>query len=181
MSDDPTRLMILRHAPLAVPGLAGRRDVAADCSDRARLDWAARVLSGAAQVWASPARRCLQTAQALGLSPACHPALWEQDFGAWEQPGAQIPDLGPLPPEALAATRPPGGESFLDMAARVQPLLESARGTVAIIAHAGTVRAALALAVGPAALSFSVAPLSLTVLSRHPGGWAVEAVNRVAP
>lgn len=181
MRDDPTRLLILRHAPLAVPGLAGRRDVAADCSDRARLLWAARALSGAAQVWASPALRCRQTAQALGLEPACHPALWEQDFGAWEEPGAQVPDLGPLPPEALAAARPPGGESFLDMAARVQPLLESARGTVAIIAHAGTVRAALALAVGPAALSFSVAPLSLSLMTRHPGGWAIEAVNRVAP
>jgi len=179
--DAPTRLMILRHAPLAVPGLAGRRNVSADCSDRARLDWAGRMLSQATQVWASPALRCRQTAQALGLSPDYHPALWEQDFGAWEEPGAEIPDLGPLPPETLAEARPPGGESFLDMAARVQALLERARGTTAIIAHAGTVRAALALAVGPAALSFSVAPLSLTVLTRSPGGWAVEAVNRVAP
>lgn len=178
--DDQTRLMILRHAPLAKPGLAGRRDVAADCSDRAALGWAAQALQGATQVWASPALRCRQTAQALGLSPEYHPALWEQDFGAWEQPGAQVPDLGPLPPEALARARPPGGESFLDMAARVRPLLESARGVTAIIAHAGTVRAALALAVGPAALSFSVAPLSLTVLIRHAGGWAVDCVNRVA-
>ena len=181
MRDDPTRLLILRHAPLAVPGLAGRRDVAADCSDRAALDWAARGLSGAAQVWASPALRCRQTAQALGLSPTFHPALWEQDFGAWEEPGTEVPDLGPLPPEALARHRPPGGESFLDMAARVQLVLAGARGTTAIIGHAGTVRAALALAVGPAALSFSVAPLSLSLLSRHATGWAVEAVNRVAP
>ncbi|CAM3162664.1 alpha-ribazole phosphatase [Paracoccus aminovorans] len=178
---DPTRLLILRHAPLAAPGLAGRRDVAADCGDRAALDWAARALAGAERIWASPALRCRQTAQALGLSPDYHPALWEQDFGAWEAPGATIPDLGPLPPEALAAARPPGGESFLDMAARVQPVLEDASGVTAIIAHAGTVRAALALAVGPAALSFSVAPLSLTILSRTPGGWAVEAVNRIAP
>ncbi|RQP05267.1 MAG: histidine phosphatase family protein [Paracoccus sp. BP8] len=181
LPDAAARLLILRHAPLARPGLAGRRDVEADCSDGAALDWARAALDGAGTHWSSPALRCRQTCAALGLAPEWQPALWEQDFGAWEEPGAIIPDLGPLPPEQLARQRPPGGESFLDMAARVQPLLDRARGTVAIVAHAGTVRAALALAVGPAALSFSVAPLSLTVLSRSPAGWAVEAVNRVAP
>lgn len=176
-----TRLLLLRHAPLAKPGLAGRRDVAADCSDLAALDWARAALAMAGTHWASPALRCRQTCAALGIAPEWHPALWEQDFGAWEEPDAAIPDLGPLPPAELARQRPPGGESFLDMAARVQARLLQARGTVAIVAHAGTVRAALALAVGPAALSFSVAPLSLTILSRSPAGWAVEAVNRVAP
>ena len=180
-TDTPPRLLILRHAPLARPGLAGRRDVDADCSDRAALDWAARALRGAGAVWASPALRCRQTCAALGISPEYHPALWEQDFGQWEEPGTVIPDLGPLPVAELAAHRPPGGESFLDMAARVQQVLTKAQGTTAIIAHAGTARAALAMVIGPAALSFSIAPLSLTILTRTPGGWAIEAVNRVAP
>lgn len=175
------RLLLARHAPILGAGLAGRRDVDADCSDRGALDWLAAHLRGAGALWTSPARRCLQTCAAMGLAGAQSRAeLWEQDFGQWEGPGP-LPDLGPLGPEALAAHRPPGGESFLDMAARVHPLFEAATGTVAVLAHAGTVRAALALAVGPAALSFSVAPLSLTILSRHPGGWAVEAVNRIAP
>ncbi len=177
----PPRLLILRHAPLARPGLAGRRDVDADCSNRAALDWAAGALRGAGSIWASPALRCRQTCAALALFPEYPPGLWEQDFGIWEEPGAEIPDLGPLPVAELAAHRPPGGESFLDMCARVQPQLAQAQGTVAIIAHAGTVRAALAMAVGPAALSFSIAPLSLTILARTPNGWSVEAVNRVAP
>ena len=180
-TDTPPRLLILRHAPLARPGLAGRRDVDADCSNAAALDWAAKALQGAETIWASPALRCRQTCAALALFPEYHPALWEQDFGQWEEPGAEIPDLGPLPIAELAAHRPPGGESFLDMCARVQPMLAQAQGTVAIIAHAGTARAALAMAVGPAALSFSIAPLSLTILARTPGGWAIEAVNRVAP
>lgn len=180
MTTSTARLLILRHAPLARPGLAGRRDVDADCSDRAALDWAAAALRGAGAVWASPAQRCRQTCAALGLAPEYHPPLWEQDFGQWEEPGAEIPDLGPLPLAELAAHRPPGGESFLDMCARVQPVLEQVRDTTAIIAHAGTARAALAMAIGPAALSFAVAPLSLTILTRTPGGWAIEAVNRVA-
>ncbi|MBD9526688.1 histidine phosphatase family protein [Paracoccus sp. PAR01] len=172
------RLLIARHAPLAQPGLAGRRDVAADCSDRAALNWLRGQLQ-AEQVWSSPALRCRQTCDAMGFGPQLIPALWEQDFGKWERDGA--PDLGEMSPEALAAHWPDQGESFLDMAARVQPVLNAARGTVAIIAHAGTVRAGLAMAVGPSALSFSVAPLSLTILIRHPGGWAVECVNRLAP
>lgn len=180
-TETPPRLLILRHAPLARPGLAGRRDVDADCSDGAALDWAANALRDAQSVWSSPARRCRQTCAALGLGPEYHPALWEQDFGAWEAPGAEIPDLGPLPLTELAAHRPPGGESFSDLCARVQPQLAQAQGTVAIVAHAGTARAALAMVVGPAALSFSIAPLSLTILTRTPAGWAVEAVNRLAP
>lgn len=171
-----SRLLIARHAPLSTPGLAGRRDVAADCSDLTGLDWL-RGQIGTAQLWSSPALRCRQTCAAMGLQPRIIEALWEQNFGIWEQDGA--PDLGPLSPDALAAHRPEQGESFLDMAARVQPVLNAVQGEVALLAHAGTVRAALALVVGAAALSFQIAPLSLTALSRYPGGWAVEYVNRL--
>lgn len=176
--DQIARLVIARHAPLARPGLAGRRDVEADCSDRAALDWLAGQLAGM-PLRASPARRCGQTCAAMGLQPQIDERLWEQDFGRWEDTGP--PDLGPLSPEALAAVRPEGGETFLDMVARLAPVFDEARGDLAILGHAGTARAALYRAVGPAALSFSVAPLSVTILIRSPGGWAVEAVNRVAP
>lgn len=174
-----SRLLLLRHAPLAVPGLAGRRDAPANCENHQALAWAAAQLHSAATFWASPALRCRQTCAAMGIKPEWQPALWEQDFGSWEQPGASMPDLGALSHAQLAEHRPPGGESFQDMAARVQPVLHQARGTVAIVAHAGTVRAALALAVGPAALAFAVAPLSLSILIRTPFGWGVEAVNRL--
>ncbi|TGN35032.1 histidine phosphatase family protein, partial [Paracoccus liaowanqingii] len=132
-----------------------------------------------AQVVASPARRCRQTAAALGLTPdRFEPALWEQDLGAWEGlPPEALPDLGPLPPDALARHRPEGGESFDDMAGRVIPVLQALERDTVLIAHAGTVRAALSMVVGPAALSFAVAPLSLTVLRRAGDAWAVDCVN----
>lgn len=177
------RVMILRHAPSLTGGrLAGRTDVDADCSDAAALRAVAARLGGA-EVIASPARRCVQTAEALGLSPArLEPALWEQDHGDWEgQSYAALPDLGPLSPEALASHRPPNGESFRDMAARVRPVLDGLRRDSLLIAHAGTVRAGLAMVVGDAALSFSVAPLSLTILRRAGTAWAVEGVNLTWP
>lgn len=173
------RLTILRHAPSLAGGrMAGRRDVPADCSDLAGLArQAARI--GAGRIIASPALRCRQTATALGLIPdRLEPALWEQDLGAWEDLAPEaLPDLGPLSMSALARHRPEGGESFDDMAARVIPVLQALALDSVLIAHAGTVRAALSMVVGPAALSFAVAPLSITVLRRAGEVWAVETVN----
>ncbi|MDP5305722.1 histidine phosphatase family protein [Paracoccus spongiarum] len=178
------KLMILRHAPALTGGrLAGRRDVDADCSDRDAFARMATRLGEIGEVLSSPARRCLQTAVALGLGdPPTRAALWEQDHGAWEGMALdRLPDLGRMSPADLARHRPDGGESFDDMAARVRPEIEALRGDCLIVAHAGTVRAALAMVVGPAALSFAVAPLSLTVLRRAGPDWSVEAVNVTAP
>lgn len=71
------------------------------------------------------------------------------------------------------------------MAARVTPaLVELAAiamedGPVAVVAHAGTVRTGLALALEdvPAALAFEVAPLSVTRLRCLPGAFSVVCVN----
>lgn len=177
----PTRLLLVRHAPVLNPlGLTGRSDPQANCADLAALSWLRVQLLKADSVWTSPAQRTRMTAAALNLVATQVPDLWEQDFGAWEgKPFDSLPDLGPLPLPDLAAHRPPDGESFLDMAARVQAALQHARGTTAIIAHAGTVRAALAMVIGPQALAFAVAPLSLTIMTHSPAGWGIEAVNRV--
>lgn len=178
------KLCLVRHAPLpAGLGLAGRRDLDAVLPPQSELAPLAAHLAGlhADQIWTSPARRCQQTAAALGLSATPKPLLWEQDFGLWEGPDAVIPDLGPLDVQALAAHRPPSGESFDEMAARVCPELLTAQGCTLIVAHAGTVRAALSLVTGPAALSFSIAPLSLTIIEGQPGAWAVQMVNWTFP
>ena len=100
--------------------------------------------------------------------------LWEQDFGDWDgRPYADLPDIGNLDRAALADHRPKGGESFADMVARVAPALREAGrqareadAPIAVVAHAGTVRAGLALATGdmPGALAFEVGHLSATRL-----------------
>ena len=82
----------------------------------------------------------------------------------------------------LAAHCPPQGESFADVCARVRPALQeiAAQGDAVIVAHAGVIRAGLALAMDsvPQALAFEIAPLSLTELhwlGAH--GWSVVCVN----
>ncbi|MGV8950583.1 MAG: histidine phosphatase family protein [Cypionkella sp.] len=187
----PTELVsdftLIRHAPALTNGrMAGRRDVAADCSDLAAFDRLRAALDPEAQRLISPALRCRQTAAGLWPDlpePAQDARLWEQDFGAWEgQPFADLPDLGPLSLPDLAAHCPPQGESFAELCARVQPAL-TARialgGTHVIVAHAGVIRAALGLALGQAhlGLAFQIAPLSLTRLVYVGGAWSIACVN----
>ncbi|MDZ4394599.1 histidine phosphatase family protein [Cypionkella sp.] len=185
----PTEIMLIRHAPALTEGrMAGRRDVAADCSDA--LAFAAlRGAVGVADHWRiSPARRCVQTTAALwpDLAPTQDARLWEQDFGAWEGlPFAELPDLGVLSGAELAAHRPPQGESFRDVYARVVPAVQQVGalgGRVVIVAHAGVIRAALGLALGVAelGLAFQIAPLSLTTIVALPGGaFSIAGVNRM--
>ncbi len=183
-------IIIVRHARSREAGrLAGRLDVAAQLPTGAALARARRRLAALAgvpgRVVSSPARRCRESAAALcpGTAIMQDARLWEQDFGAWEGlESASLPDLGPLSRDATAAFRPPGGESFLDLAARAGAALDdiAAAGPALIFAHAGIVRAGLGLALGhaPLGLTFEVTPLSATLLRALPGGqWSAGYVN----
>lgn len=166
--------------------MAGRRDVDADCSDLAAFAALRGRLGGVDHVITSPAKRCVQTAVTLlpQMPHRSDPRLWEQDFGAWEGLAyVDLPDLGPLSLSELAAHRPPEGESFDDLCARALPALQGLQGRVAIIAHAGVIRAALgwALGRGEAGLTFQIAPLSLTkIIVLAQGQCAISCVNWTA-
>ena len=177
-------LVLIRHAEVAGDGrLAGRRDVECVLPDATELA-AVRAAVGAADgVLSSPARRCMSTAAAL--FPEVEARNRRHDYGsrisaigrAWPQ--GEVPDLGPLDGPALAAHRPPGGESFMDVVDRVSPVLAEVTGRKALVVHAGVVRAALAQVVGAGpALAFDVAPLSVTRITRlECGTWSVGTVN----
>lgn len=182
-----TELILIRHAPALAGGrLCGRTDVAADVSDDAAFTALATMIGPVDQLLVSPALRCRQTAGTLwpGRDFATDPALWEQDFGDWDGMAlARLPDLGPLTRTDLSRHRPPNGESFADVCARVGPALRALPpGRTVVVAHAGTIRAALSLALSETAdaLGFEIAPLSLTTLTRHGDNWSVGMVNRVA-
>jgi len=175
-------LLLIRHAPSDAEGrLCGRVDVRARIDGEPGIAALQTLLSGVERRVSSPARRCMETAAAIwpdGVAVDEDARLWEQDFGEWDgKPYTDIPDLGRLPRQQLAAHRPPGGESFDDLVRRAAPSLRNMAGQnadapVAVVAHAGTVRAGLSLALGtPAqALAFEIAPLSLTYLRLLPSG-----------
>jgi alpha-ribazole phosphatase len=177
-----TELLLVRHAPSTPAGkLYGRTDASADTGCSATFAALRRQIGDVDACLCSPAKRCQQTAAALWsgqLRTQLDERLWEQDFGEWDGlPYGEVPDVGVMKPEELAKHRPPSGESFEDVCARVQPALLDAASEwhgkrVAMVAHAGVVRAAIALALGSpaAALSFEVRTLSLTHMRVLVGG-----------
>ena len=183
-----TFLWLIRHAP--VDGIAGTihaADAPADLSDRAQLAALRRHLPSEAASYASPWRRTVETARALGLDPVLASEFGEQDFGDWT--GRRHDELAATYGDAYAQfwndparARPPGGESFEDQVARVRlGLARIDTGAATLVVHSGTIRAALCIALDltpQAALRFVIDPLSLTRIDRFPTGWRVVSVNQ---
>jgi alpha-ribazole phosphatase len=204
-----TRFWWVRHAPVAHDGrIYGQKDMPCDCGDAAVFAGLARQLPKKAQWVTSNLRRTHETAQAIvnaGLpgperipGPDC-PALTdlaEQNFGDWQ--GMTYEELRLSRGGAFhrfwhgpAHQRVPGGESFADLMARVAwailRLVEEHRGRdIVAVAHGGTIRAALGLALDLGAeqcLAFTMENCSLTRIDHIDGpgmghNWRVIIVNR---
>lgn len=147
---------------------------------------------------ASPLTRTQRTAAAIFAHgyPAApmgiEPGVIEQSLGDWQGlPHAELPAKLTLPvhpfwPHA-GEEKPPGGESFVEVIARVGAALERLAETyagndVVIVSHGGAIRAAVAHALrieADNALHLSVQNLSLTRLERLPEGWRVVCVNEL--
>ena len=181
----PAELIVIRHGETDSPGtLNGRTDVRLAALP-APLAFDPGVL------WTSPARRARETVAGLfpGREAREDARLWEQDFGVWDGAAySDLPDTGDLSLPELSALKVEGGESYAEMVARVRPALEAASAQalneetrVTVVAHAGTVRAALSLAMGSEAeaLAFQIAHLGSTRFRCYPGGLAVLSVNEV--
>ena len=200
-----TRWWWVRHAPIAPPHDQGfaPRDAVADLSDQASIDRTAAGLPDDAIWLSSPAVRTRTTVEALrramGVSAVeCdqRPELVEQDFGDWH--GRTYEDVyAELDPASLIApalTRPPRGETFADVMARLSPVVDSlserhGERDIVAVAHAGTIRAAIGKALGLApdgAIRFVVDLLSVTRLDRivtkdGKVAWRVGAANTGSP
>jgi len=184
-------LILIRHAPISPGGrLCGRTDALAAPQGHPALGALQNRLADVPTRAVSPAKRCQLTAAALwpgATLPDPDPRLWEQDFGDWDGlPYSDIPDLGEMAQAHTAAHQPPGGESFVQMCARVAPALTEiaqAPGPRAVVAHAGTVRAALSLALNcpHRALGFEIEPMSISVLRvLGPDQFSIRCVNEIA-
>ena len=131
-----------------------------------------------------------------GPAAAAIPDLAEQSFGDWQ--GLTYDELRHSRGGAFhrfwhapAHEKAPGGESFLDVLERVSRAIHrliamhGGRDIIAV-AHGGTIRAALGLALGlepEACLAFTMENCSLTRIEQIEGpgmghGWRVITVNR---
>ena len=199
-----TRWWWVRHAPVTDHGgrLYGRPDVPANTSERSRFEALARALPDDAVWLTSNLLRTHQTADAIAGAGHAVPArsieadLDEQDFGAWhgltwsEVASERGSSLAHKYWVAPAHVTPPEGESFVQVVERVtaavtRRTVQHAGHDIVAVAHGGSIRAALALALGldaERALAFSIDNLSITCIDHVNGpakgqAWRVAAVN----
>src|SRR5712691_569977 len=194
-----TRWWWIRHAPVPdTVRIYGQSDVDCDCSSPAVFAALASELPRDAVWLTSNLSRTRQTAAAIlaAMNHAAEPVaiaeFAEQHLGEWQgqvradffagRDRARYPFwFGP------ADERPPGGESFAEVCARVAPAIERlnkehAGRNIVAIAHGGSIRAALGHSLGldpNAALAFVVDNCSVTRIDRieKAGIWRVAAVN----
>ena len=177
--------------------MIGSTNIDAQMPDHDVLKQLSRSLPSDASWLVSPLDRCKQTAEALRDFPAFAnaalemvPDLREQDFGDWDGRAYDEPEIRNA--EAFwqdpGHTAPPHGESFFDMMQRVQAAIQQNReeGNFIVVAHAGVIRAAVALALDlppDQALRLQIDPLSLTRTSwtnlpvDTDGSWLLQSLN----
>lgn len=211
-----TRWWWIRHAPVENPEnrLYGQSDIDAIIGAPGPYQRLAQRLPAGALWVSSHLRRTRQTAAALAPHMAAlgHrvpetvelPELAEQDFGAWQgmtfaEIKAHLGDGFDAFWRAPAEARPPDGESFADVIARVADAVrrlnaEHPGRDIIAVAHGGTIRAALAVALEldpGASLSFEIRNLSLTRIDHVAAGeapqpatvrtWHIYEVNYLHP
>lgn len=201
-----TRLFLIRHAlvePSARLTMYGTMDVGlcdlALRQDAATYRWLAARLPQPARWLVTPLSRTRATAAAIfaaGYPEApldTRPELIEQDLGEWQGlPHETFLARLRHPPHPFWSIavdeRPPGGEAFTDVMDRVGPALDQLVAAhegqdLVIVAHGGSIRAALAHAMGApgqSVLSFSIKNLSLSRIEKVGPDWRVAAVNEEA-
>ena len=147
------RIYLVRHPrPDVPPGFCyGRSDLAANQGDVERVvaALAQQGLPGAMPIYASPLARSAVLAHRLSPAPAFDARLAEMDFGAWEL--RSWDEISRSEIDAWSADllhyHPGGGESVMDVAARVAgfyaDLRRAAQAKTAqalVVCHAGTMR-----------------------------------------
>jgi probable phosphomutase (TIGR03848 family) len=171
---------------LADTGTAQAEAVAARLAALPRID----------AVYCSPLERTRETARPIGaardLPVKVERGLLECDFGEWT--GRPLKELAKAPAWTTVQRYPsgfrfPGGESFVEMSARITSTLQRlverhAGGVVVAVSHADPIKAAVADALGTHLDLFqriNVSPCSVTAVHYGPAGPAVLAVNSIEP
>ncbi|WP_420548420.1 histidine phosphatase family protein [Curvivirga sp.] len=197
-----TRWWWVRHAPVTSNEgrIYGQQDLPCDCSDEDLFKHVADMLPQDAICITSNLQRTHQTADALEAGGLKFSArieeadFREQSFGDWQ--GVTYADFDTLRDGiahrywlAPAIERPPAGESFVDLMARVGPAITKHSNAfegkdIIAVTHGGTIRSALGIATNcgaEAALAYSVENVSVTRLDHIQGEdtthWRLGFIN----
>ncbi|MCP2249654.1 bifunctional RNase H/acid phosphatase [Lentzea aerocolonigenes] len=197
---EPTRLILLRHGQTKLSierRYSGRGDHPLTELGLEQATKAAQRLSEVddiAAIISSPLQRAVQTAQKLGdatgLEVVTHQGLIETDFGTWE--GLTFAEAAQQDPEvhrrwlADTSVRPPDGESFDEVNARVRKarteiIARYGGKTLVLVSHVTPIKTLLrqALDVGPQFLFRMHLDLTgVSIAEFYPDGHAsVKLVN----
>ncbi|HEV8584388.1 MAG TPA: MSMEG_4193 family putative phosphomutase [Methylomirabilota bacterium] len=193
-----TLVLLVRHGVTPTTGrlLPGRRR-GLHLSDEGRRQAEAlavrlAALPKIAAIYASPLERARETvaplAKARGMAVRVEPGLLESDLGTWT--GLSLKQAAKRPEWAVvqrhaSAFRFPGGESFVEMQARmastVARLVERHRGaTIVVASHADPIKTLVAHALGTPLDLFQrimIAPASISAIAYRPEGLSILTVN----
>ena len=186
-----SRVFWVRHGPTHAKTMVGWSDLPADLSDTAALARLSDHLPGDALVVSSDLTRAVATADAIaGPRPRLphDPDLREIHFGAWElqrHDSVDDPDLLFQFWDAPGDVRPPGGESWNEVTARVDRavarLMAAYPGRdIVAVAHFGAILTQLQQALRVDAYTAFAQPidtLSVTELAWSDDGWQARRIN----
>jgi broad specificity phosphatase PhoE len=197
-----TRWWWVRHAPVREDDgcIYGQKDLGCDTSDRVVFEAVGKILPRNAVWYASNLKRTHQTAQAIWAAGFPKPSDMPHVNAFAEQHLGQLQGMNraafyaslPVGSHWLTAVDEPapGGESFMDLYNRVCGAIErinaeQAGRDVIVVAHGGTIRAAVGLALGgqpEKGLAFDIDNCSVTRLdhlsSASYTGWRLPMVNQ---
>ena len=161
-----TRWWWVRHAPVREDGgcIYGQKDIGCDTSDREVFEAVAKILPRHAVWYASNLKRTHQTADAIWAAGFPQAVGHAARAGARRAASRRVAGLEPRGVPRQPAARcsywfapidepAPGGESFMDLYNRVRGAIERinvehAGRDVIAVAHGGTIKAAVGLALG---------------------------------
>jgi len=145
-------VILMRHPETVDPRvIAGQSDVAIAPHALAAIESLAESLPHVRHIVSSDLSRCRILAEAIAAQRGIDCTLdarWrEQSFGAWD--GRRWDEVdGREYLEQWTTGTPPGGESLVDVQARVAAALAEAPEDTLVVTHAGPIRCALAIARG---------------------------------
>ena len=197
-----TRWWWVRHAPVREDNgcIYGQKDLGCDTSDRVVFTAVGKILPRSAVWYASSLMRTHQTADAIWSAGFPKPATMTKEAAFAEQ---HLGEWQGMNRAAFLASRPvgshwfadidepaPGGESFMDLYHRVyraidRITIEQSGKDVIAVAHGGTIKAAVGLALGgqpDKGLAFDIDNCSVTRLDHIAAAgrnvWRLPMVNQ---